>query len=1060
LPSPVIPWAQSQPLTAKSLNLALYTSDGTADNTTGISFATWRPVLFEAYNAALTVHSSTGGTRTTLASSGAATSCWVVFDSAGYFGQSQDLPAFGYYQFTPAVLGSTGDGVTPGGWYLMAHFAPLTSTATQTSIGADLLQNGSFLSAGTRHQPTSVNHGTPFYLDLVNAGANTFAPAVFVDDSASANCAIVKNAADSSGETPRFLAIWAGISATSAGQAQFTAAGTYTWTAPAGVAAVSVKAAGAGGGGGAGNSATVITGGGAGGGGESAAYGGTGNIGVTPLNSYPVTVGGGGTGGAAAGANGSSGGASSFSGDTQSVTAHGGGFGAGATTTVSGTSGSGGTGSGAPTHFNGGAGAAGVTNKFGGGAGSSGGNFQRGNTAGGSPGAPAVPGGGPGGAGGQPVIQLVQTAIGSINGTNNLTVTMRSAFQAGNTVLVFLYYQGDGSSIPDPTVTLSDGTALSSQVAADVTSRVSLQVRLFDIYNITGGETSVIIGCHGTGNSDKGILAKVYEFAGLGTPTIDISSSHTQGPSNPDATYQASAGTPPGPVNTTKAPELWVAMTGAQQTQSFNIHNPPASQGWITDNPRFVTSTSGDIFGGMLANWQIRAAPGNMQFVNGNGFSRGVTKGTLVAAYVPGAATAGQSPPVGPGGGGGGGFGQNPGANGADGQVLLSWTPLANANYGTGPVPAPQPSWDDATAATAALVNGNTGITGVCNFLANPPVFRAHATTTQSIATSAAATVALGTVDADTYSGWNSSTGTYTVKQPGIYLAGALVPYAANGTAVRVAGISVNGIPYWGPASNAGTADLCNVAKTQMFSLNAGDTVQLVTWQNSGGALGTATSAQARMFLVWLCAQGAPPGLPGAPDPGFRWQSGTPGANLPNLMTQHLSQDLGFLVQRPYLLAYQSVAQSGLAQNAFATMVLDKAQGIAHLDAGDNYGGWTAGASNNYAAVIPGWYLACGEFFATSSGASGASVIGGIAASTSGGFSPSVTPDWYQHQTATANGSLGGAAAVFGLYYLNAGESLTPQLEAQSYTATFGTLTSSFAGGQVASHFEMCWISS
>src|SRR5580692_1582985 len=190
MPSPVVPWVQFQPLSAKSLNIAAYTSDGTTDNTTGIAFATWRPVLAEAYNTALAVHSSVAGARATLASTGGATSCWVVFDSAGYFGQSQDLPAFGYYQFKAAVSGSTGDGVNPGGWYLLAHFAPLTSTATQTSAGADLLQNGAFLSAGTRHKPTSVNHGCPFFLDLVNCGTNTFAPGALIDDSGSANCAL------------------------------------------------------------------------------------------------------------------------------------------------------------------------------------------------------------------------------------------------------------------------------------------------------------------------------------------------------------------------------------------------------------------------------------------------------------------------------------------------------------------------------------------------------------------------------------------------------------------------------------------------------------------------------------------------------------------------------------------------------------------------------------------------------------------------------------------------------------------------------------------------------
>jgi hypothetical protein len=462
------------------------------------------------------------------------------------------------------------------------------------------------------------------------------------------------------------------------------------------------------------------------------------------------------------------------------------------------------------------------------------------------------------------------------------------------------------------------------------------------------------------------------------------------------------------------------------------------------------------VTGGLLTARQVKTATGTVQFTGT--FSTGVTKGTFVAAYAPGAATTGQAPPVGPGGGGGGGFGQNAGANGADGAVSLTWTTASNSSYGTGAVPAPQPSWGTGTAATAALVNGNTGIAGAVNFLANPPVFRAHATAAQSIPNSAATVVTLPVTDTDTYTGQAGST--YTVQQPGIYLAGALVPYAASGTGIRIAGISVNGTIYWGPPSNASSADLCCVPKTQMFSLNAGDTIQLAAWQNSGGALNTATTAQARLFLVWLGAQGAPFTAPGAPDPGFRWQSGTPGSQLPGLMTQHLSQDLGFLVQRPYLLAYQSVAQSGLAQNAFSTVVLDKAQGIAHADAGDNYAGWTPGASNGYAAQVAGWYLVAGEFFATSSSNAGASVIGGIACATSGGSAPSVTPDWYQHQTATSVAGLGGGATVFGLYALQVGESLVPQIQGQTYGATYGTLAGASSGGQVNSHFSAIWICS
>jgi hypothetical protein len=337
-------------------------------------------------------------------------------------------------------------------------------------------------------------------------------------------------------------------------------------------------------------------------------------------------------------------------------------------------------------------------------------------------------------------------------------------------------------------------------------------------------------------------------------------------------------------------------------------------------------------------------------------------------------------------------------------------------------------------------------------------VFRSHAAGAQTIPNAAATTVTLGFLDADTYSGWNAGTSTYTIQRSGLYAAGALVPFTLSPSGLRLAGISVNGTTYWGPAYLGSTGDACCASKTQIFSLNAGDTVQVTCYQNSGGSLATNTAARARLFLAWLGAQGAPASLPAPPDPGFRWQSGTAGADLPALMTQHLGGDLGFLVQRPYLLAYQAFTQINLNQNVFTTVALGSATGIVHGDAGDNYGGWTAGAANNYAAVVPGWYLVCGEMF-TASGAAGASAIAAILPSASGGFAPSATPDWYQHLTVTANATAGGGATIFGLYYLLAGESITPQVQGAAFGGTYNTLAGSGLGGQWQSHLEAIWIS-
>lgn len=124
--------------------------------------------------------------------------------------------------------------------------------------------------------------------------------------------------------------------------------GTYHWTAPPGVTAVTgVQVIGAGGGGG---DAGGLTGGSGGGGGEEAAES---SIAVTANDTYTYVVGAGG----AAGANGpgGAGASSTFAGDSVTATGHGGlGGGQGG-----GTAGAGGTGSANTTHHNGGHGGTG-----------------------------------------------------------------------------------------------------------------------------------------------------------------------------------------------------------------------------------------------------------------------------------------------------------------------------------------------------------------------------------------------------------------------------------------------------------------------------------------------------------------------------------------------------------------------------------------------------------------------------------------------------------------------------------------------------------------------------
>ena len=102
----------------------------------------------------------------------------------------------------------------------------------------------------------------------------------------------------------------------------YTAAGTYSWTAPQNVTSVIVDTYGAGGGGGGALGNDVGSGTGGGGGGYSRS-----TVTVTPGTTYTIVVGAGGTGGANTGANGNNGGDSTFASTTVVAKGGSGGYG-------------------------------------------------------------------------------------------------------------------------------------------------------------------------------------------------------------------------------------------------------------------------------------------------------------------------------------------------------------------------------------------------------------------------------------------------------------------------------------------------------------------------------------------------------------------------------------------------------------------------------------------------------------------------------------------------------------------------------------------------------------
>lgn len=260
-----------------------------------------------------------------------------------------------------------------------------------------------------------------------------------------------------------------------------------------------------------------------------------------------------------------------------------------------------------------------------------------------------------------------------------------------------------------------------------------------------------------------------------------------------------------------------------------------------------------------------------------------------------------------------------------------------------------------------------------------------------------------------------------------------------------------------GPADAASGAGATSVAAVRVLDLEAGDTVQATAYQNSGGALNLGGSTWAsRLAVLYLCpysAGGVNSFTP--PVTAFHWMAGIPASQMPALLTEHLGNDLNFLLNRPYFTGYQGTAQTGLTVGSWTAITIDTPGGLIHGVPGDNYGGWSA-YNNNYAAQQPGWYLVISEVYAALPSLTTGYLSAGIKVPTSGGIAPSTSPDWYQTvYFPLESGPVPGAAAV-GCYYLGAGETVQPVALAQGWSNTTWSTASAAA---TRSQFTVVWLS-
>lgn len=195
--------------------------------------------------------------------------------------------------------------------------------------------------------------------------------------------------------------------------------------------------------------------------------------------------------------------------------------------------------------------------------------------------------------------------------------------------------------------------------------------------------------------------------------------------------------------------------------------------------------------------------------------------------------------------------------------LSLSWVAAVSGTTGL-PVPS-EATWIDGPGVTAAALNSN--VRDAIRFLTYPPIARLYYTGTtpagQNFPNNAFTAVSFDSVTVDNYTGW-AGTGTnptrWTAPVAGHHL---VVGYASFGNSTagkRGAALRVNGTTtYYGqttPAITTSGNDAGNCMLAQRFlKLNAGDWVETMGYQNTGGNLSMTTGTSTnRLIVVWMAS--------------------------------------------------------------------------------------------------------------------------------------------------------------------------------------------------------------
>jgi hypothetical protein len=141
------------------------------------------------------------------------------------------------------------------------------------------------------------------------------------------------------------------------------------------------------------------------------------------------------------------------------------------------------------------------------------------------------------------------------------------------------------------------------------------------------------------------------------------------------------------------------------------------------------------------------------------------------------------------------------------------------------------------------------------NFLANKPMAVVYQGSAQSFTSSSGAAVTFDSTTTDTYGGHSNSTNNsrYTAQVTGWYWVVGTVTWANVAGGNRNVSINKNGsgVPQFGTAVPAASSLVFPAGQaTALVQLNAGDYVEVVAYQDSGGAVSTHANGSS-MAVTW-----------------------------------------------------------------------------------------------------------------------------------------------------------------------------------------------------------------